>query len=772
MSAGDQAPLDDADIDAIVLDDQPYVETVIDDCYQQSDEQRPPADVDEDWADPGLDSEVEQASDNSPDRSSVGLAQPDYGSDAEQETSHDYVNDDQDIIDDNTTQVTLPGVTAPDDSAEQAVSDDADSEEPYVTDSAPVGPNSGVASATIAFSDDAESAADVTDSGIELDDAYQQSDAPPAPASADDEQWETPDADSEVELTTDSRPVVADVAQLSSASQEDWLDEPDPAPLEVEDTYQQSDNAGAGPPLAFNSDGAELIDEEVDDDIIDHFTNYDQVQLVEDPWSDWDEPYVDDGVLDNEQNTSTVAVLPGLEPEESFFDWEEPYVESGEPHDDSQLINVAPAPQDAAIDDPWSDFDEPYAEDGFVDDVAIVDPAPAAFDDTWSDWDDFYVEDGTPDGESANAFDSGLALEDASLEWAVDDQDSEEPYAFGGLGGIDSDLPSDDANDWPADDYVDEGAVDDYQPAGIISSYEESWSDWDELYVDDGAPDSDALQDASSAFDDAWSDWDELYVDDGTDDHGQSVGVIPQAFEDGWDWSETQTDEQDATLYDDYQLVNALPVQSVQVYDDSTEWEVQDQADGWEEEFALQPFVLPIPMNFSDVIWLRAPSADDPWNRGALPFGIYYQRVGDILWYGIVWDDWLANLWEPNTAATVGLTIRPSYPNGYQYVCTGAGQTGAQEPTWPAFLGAQILDGSAIWTCEAIDSTSLEGNVTSANWTTVAGVQLDDVAIVGNSTLVLIDTTQATAGTDYDVICTMTTTVGQQKLGKIRLKVQ
>lgn len=173
---------------------------------------------------------------------------------------------------------------------------------------------------------------------------------------------------------------------------------------------------------------------------------------------------------------------------------------------------------------------------------------------------------------------------------------------------------------------------------------------------------------------------------------------------------------------------------------------------------------------FSDAIIVRAKPLPVQFALLPLPYGEFYGFVGDRLQYGIDWADWLANRWRPNTAAPMNQVIRPSVPNGYQYVCTTAGQTGAQEPTWPAYVGAAVLDGSAQWACEAMSTASLEATISQVRWTSV--LPLTSMSISDQTTLTLVDTTMAVAGTDYDVLCTVDTSDGQQKVGKIRIKVR
>lgn len=69
-----------------------------------------------------------------------------------------------------------------------------------------------------------------------------------------------------------------------------------------------------------------------------------------------------------------------------------------------------------------------------------------------------------------------------------------------------------------------------------------------------------------------------------------------------------------------------------------------------------------------------------------------------------------APTWTATTAqtaedlpATEGSRVRPTVANGFSYKCiaaSGAGETGASEPTWPTTPGATVVDGDVTWECE------------------------------------------------------------------------
>ena len=64
----------------------------------------------------------------------------------------------------------------------------------------------------------------------------------------------------------------------------------------------------------------------------------------------------------------------------------------------------------------------------------------------------------------------------------------------------------------------------------------------------------------------------------------------------------------------------------------------------------------------------------------------------------------VAQLWLASHAYSVGAVIQPPVANGYSYTCTGAGVSGAAQPTWPT--SGTISDGTATWTVNLITQGS------------------------------------------------------------------
>lgn len=67
--------------------------------------------------------------------------------------------------------------------------------------------------------------------------------------------------------------------------------------------------------------------------------------------------------------------------------------------------------------------------------------------------------------------------------------------------------------------------------------------------------------------------------------------------------------------------------------------------------------------------------------------------------------------WAASTAYILNNTARPSVDrNGFTYVCTQAGTSGASEPVWPTTAGETVTDGTAIWTahvCKCVANVAM-----------------------------------------------------------------
>src|SRR5665213_911770 len=128
---------------------------------------------------------------------------------------------------------------------------------------------------------------------------------------------------------------------------------------------------------------------------------------------------------------------------------------------------------------------------------------------------------------------------------------------------------------------------------------------------------------------------------------------------------------------------------------------------------------------------------------GPQPYADFYMRVGDKDFYGIDWTGWLENQWPSGSSVALNAVVRPSAANGFEYLCTQAGQTADQEPQWPLFTGSTVTDGGVVWTCQAASNASLTTTVASVVWTPPAGIAVGSQSLIGQQAAALIDATSS-----------------------------
>ena len=158
---------------------------------------------------------------------------------------------------------------------------------------------------------------------------------------------------------------------------------------------------------------------------------------------------------------------------------------------------------------------------------------------------------------------------------------------------------------------------------------------------------------------------------------------------------------------------------------------------------------------------------------GLLPYGEFFQAPGDVLIYGIDWDGWLSNYWQRGAAVPPNTTIRAHAPTGFQFTTILGGQSGNTEPAWGTpMLGQMFLDGSVLWICESIDTTSLVATVQSAQWTVQSGIATDAQAMAGQIVIAQIDSSQSAIGQNYTINIPTTMSDGEIKTGRIVIKVR
>jgi hypothetical protein len=107
------------------------------------------------------------------------------------------------------------------------------------------------------------------------------------------------------------------------------------------------------------------------------------------------------------------------------------------------------------------------------------------------------------------------------------------------------------------------------------------------------------------------------------------------------------------------------------------------------------------------------------------------QAIGARLPLTVDWTDVCANRWASGEVRGQDEVIRPESSNGAQYRIANladAGQSSAEEPAWAVneTLGTVYLDGTILWTAEAISNASLDRVIVTSSWEVEDGITIDD----------------------------------------------
>lgn len=129
--------------------------------------------------------------------------------------------------------------------------------------------------------------------------------------------------------------------------------------------------------------------------------------------------------------------------------------------------------------------------------------------------------------------------------------------------------------------------------------------------------------------------------------------------------------------------------------------------------------------------------------------------------------------WEAGRVFASSVRVRPAKkPNGFEYECTTAGQTGSREPSWPETEGGTVTDGSVVWTCRAISNASLARVIASCVWSggglTVDGEQIINTNGEGQVSCYV---SGGVSGSLYEVTATITFNDGAVEAAKIQVTV-
>ena len=126
----------------------------------------------------------------------------------------------------------------------------------------------------------------------------------------------------------------------------------------------------------------------------------------------------------------------------------------------------------------------------------------------------------------------------------------------------------------------------------------------------------------------------------------------------------------------------------------------------------------------------------------------------------------LETIWRSGRVHGLADYVRPSVPNGFEYECTAAGQTGAREPRWPVTVAGTITDGSVEWTARAY---STNGSDTIASVAGSADTGLTIASVTYDGTEVTFTLSGGTVGEWYIVSIEVTTTQGEVLEQKLKV---
>jgi hypothetical protein len=126
---------------------------------------------------------------------------------------------------------------------------------------------------------------------------------------------------------------------------------------------------------------------------------------------------------------------------------------------------------------------------------------------------------------------------------------------------------------------------------------------------------------------------------------------------------------------------------------------------------------------------------------------------GERLDYGVDFERALARLWARGASYSIGVRVRPTRANGFEYECTTPGQTASREPEWPASAGATVTDGSAGWICRALTTGSLTTALSGTpTWTADSAITVSSETVASQMAIAFL--AGGVDGQDYTVMIT------------------
>lgn len=158
------------------------------------------------------------------------------------------------------------------------------------------------------------------------------------------------------------------------------------------------------------------------------------------------------------------------------------------------------------------------------------------------------------------------------------------------------------------------------------------------------------------------------------------------------------------------------------------------------------------------------PDAGDNYQFDAVP-----KAAGSEIELELNLYDACAAKWRGNEEFNANEFVLPTRGTGFSYEVTGgAGRSAEDEPRWPMQLGAQVPDGSLIWTCRPAASNALYP-VSAPAIAAVTGLTISNVAVRENFKIAAV-ISGGTAGQSYDLVLSYMHN-GHPKVARLQLQV-
>lgn len=123
---------------------------------------------------------------------------------------------------------------------------------------------------------------------------------------------------------------------------------------------------------------------------------------------------------------------------------------------------------------------------------------------------------------------------------------------------------------------------------------------------------------------------------------------------------------------------------------------------------------------------------------------------GDRLDFEVDFETALTRWHEPGRTYAAAVRVRVPARPGFEYEATSAGQTGKAPPIFPTTIGQTVSDGSVVWTCRAVTTSSLSTTLATATWNVLdAGVTASGQAVSGQKATAFLQ--GGVDGNDYRV---------------------